>query len=281
MNKAQFRALLIGAFIVVLLFGMFFWLYQKNHHPHQAQQSQQQKTGQHEHRDKPHQDHHKKDQSKHSKKKQEPLWGVDTAGNADDSLYKCVSDHYGKPDFWGRYMKSKGDTSVGLTKDEISFIHKKDGKILLIYKHFSDATGYDKGMSEANDAISFAKDLGVPKGRILFADVEPTYPVDSGFIRGWVKKLSSSQYKAGIYGDFSRDSKLREAYQAAMKKVDQKPILWSFQPRPGITTKKKAPDLHPAAPKSSRASVWQYGINAKQCNIDTDLAQSKIEKYLW
>lgn len=284
MNKAQFRALLIGVFIVILLLGTFIWLYQKNHpHLHEPQQSQQSKSGQHGGRDKPHHNHNKqhKDQNKHSEKKQEPLWGVDTAGHVNDSLYKCVADHYGKPDFWGRYMKSKGDTSEGLTKDEVSFIHKKGGKILLIYNHFNNATGYDKGVSEAKDAISFAKDLGVPKARTLFADIEPTYPVDSGFIRGWVKKLSSSPYKAGIYGDFSKDSKLRKAYQAAIEKVDHKPILWSFQPRAGITLKKEAPYFAPAAPKASKTLIWQYGINAKKCNIDTDLAQSKVKKDLW
>ncbi|HWO96582.1 MAG TPA: hypothetical protein VNM45_09645 [Bacillus sp. (in: firmicutes)] len=39
---------------------------------------------------------------------------------------------------------------------------------------------------EAEKAINYANDLGVPMGVALFADIEPGYPVDSEFIRGWL-----------------------------------------------------------------------------------------------
>lgn len=241
--------------ILALLFAIALW-FQKNHHQpdHPGQKPQ----------------HHGK-----------ILWGVDTASKVTDSLYQCVTDHYGKPRIWGRYMESKGNISTGLTQNEVSFIHEKGGSILLIYNHFTDATGYDNGVSEGKMAISFAKNLGVPKGTALFADIEPTYPVNADFIRGWVKTLSSSSYKVGMYGDFSKNSKLRKANHSAAKHLHHKPILWSDQPRPGITGKPKAPDYHPATPNSSKNLAWQYGIGAKKCNIDTDLARSEIQSYLW
>ncbi|HET7578964.1 MAG TPA: glycoside hydrolase domain-containing protein [Bacillales bacterium] len=253
--KRLWPSIIITLAILALLVAIAL-LYQKNHrqldHPGQKPQ------------------HHRK-----------ILWGVDTASKVTDSLYQCITDHYGKPLIWGRYMESKENISKGLTKKEASFIHKKGGHILLIYNHFTDATGYNNGVSEGKMAISFANDLGVPKGTALFADIEPTYPVDADFIRGWVKTLSPSSYMAGIYGDFSKNSGLRKAYHSAANKLNSQPILWSDQPRPGITGKQKAPDFHPAAPKSSKNLVWQYGIGAKKCNIDTDLARSNIQSYLW
>ncbi|HEU5141422.1 MAG TPA: glycoside hydrolase domain-containing protein, partial [Bacillales bacterium] len=206
----------------------------------------------------------------------------DTASRVTESFYQCVEKNYGKPDVWGRYMETTGDISFGLTKEEISLIHKKGGKIMLLYNHLDSATGFEDGKAEAETAISYAKDLGVPDGTALFADIEPVFPVDADFIRGWIKKMSSSPYKAGFYGDFSEGSNLRKAYDSAKEKIENKPILWSFQPRIGITSKANAPnDFDPAAPKSAKTLAWQYGIGGEKCNIDTNLAVSEILKYLW
>lgn len=260
MNKNRLWPLILCFLVAIALVFTIAWIYHFNHHPSQQPPN-------HGHPQQP--------------KKHKILWGVDTASKVSNSFYQCVDKNYGKPDIWGRYMDSKTNISTGLTKKEASFIHQKGGKILLIFNHFSNATGYHNGVSAAHTAISDAKNLGVPKGTALFADVEPTYSVDASFLTGWAKTLSASPYKAGLYGDFSKGSDLQKAYQSSRKKLDDSPILWTNHPRPGITSAKKAPDFHPATSETSATLAWQYGIGAKKCNIDTDLAQSGILQYLW
>lgn len=257
MPRIQRWSMIIAMLIIATLLVTFIWMYQKNH-----DDSKQPKSPDHD---------------------TTTLWGVDTASKVNNSFYQCVNDNYGKPEILGRYMKDKKGVSKGLTQKEISFIHDHDGKILLIYNHFSNATGKKNGKSAAKQATSFANDLDAPKGVALFADIEPNYPVDADFIQAWTKKLNGSKFEPGIYGEFSKksDSKLRTAYKSPANNIDQKPIVWSSLPRPGITSKDKAPDFNPAAPKSSKSFIWQYGLSAKKCSIDTDLIQSKSTDFLW
>lgn len=258
MNRSQRWPIIVCFLVAIAIAIAIAWIFHYNHQPHQPP------------------DHHPKKPTAHK-----IVWGVDTANRVSNSFYKCVVNHYGSPKIWGRYMDSKANTSTGLTQKEISFIHGKNGKILLIFNHFHKATGYQNGEEAAHSAISKAKKLGAPKGVAIFADVEPTYSVDASFIKGWVKTLSQSPYKAGIYGDFTKNSDLNKAYQAAQNNLHTQPILWSNRPVRGITSAKKAPDFQPSAPKKAKTWVWQYGVNANQCNIDTDLAKSEILKYLW
>ncbi|HEU5138982.1 MAG TPA: glycoside hydrolase domain-containing protein [Bacillales bacterium] len=287
---------IISLFVAFALLFTIGLIYQKHQQPH----SQPPKNGQQDDQNGGNDRHNKQDNRENKDQNQDKnndknknqdqrksensrlLWGVDTASRVTESFYQCVTDHYGKPDVWGRYMETTEDVSLGLTQEEVSLIHKKDGKILLLYNHLDSATGYEDGKAEAETAISFAKELGVPEGTALFADIEPVFPVDADFIRGWIEKMASSPYKAGFYGDFSKGSSLRKAYHSAIEETEHKPVLWSFQPRIGITGKEDAPnDFDPAAPKSAKTLAWQYGVSGEQCNIDTDLAVSKILKYLW
>ena len=212
------------------------------------------------------------------------VWGVDTASNVDQAFLQCIKDNYGEPSVFGRYLETKGDVSMGLTKEEVDLLHQQGIKILPIFNHFTEAVGYDKGVAEAKEAIAYAQRIGIPKGVAIFADIEPTYPVDEAFIKGWVDTLASSPYKPGIYGVFTPDSKLSAAYQAAVskdKKVQEQIILWSSNPDPGVTAKNKAPAFQPGAPKNMNISIWQYGIDGEACNIDTNLIQSTVLNKLW
>ena len=212
------------------------------------------------------------------------VWGVDTASSVDQAFLQCVKKNYGAPTVFGRYLETKGDVSVGLTKEEVVLLHQQGIKILPIFNHFKEAVGYDRGVAEAKEAIAYAQKLGIPKGVAIFADIEPTYPVDEAFIRGWVDTLASSPYKPGIYGVLTPDSKLSTAYQAAASKnknLQTQTILWSSNPDPGVTAKNKAPAFQPGAPKNITISIWQYGIDGKSCNIDTNLIQSTVLDQLW
>jgi hypothetical protein len=212
------------------------------------------------------------------------VWGVDTASSVDQAFLQCVKKNYGAPTVFGRYLETKGDISIGLTKEEVALLHQQGIKILPIFNHFKEAVGYDRGVAEAKEAIAYAQKLGIPKGVAIFADIEPTYPVDEAFIRGWVDTLASSPYKPGIYGVLTPDSKLSAAYQAAASKnknLKTQTILWSSNPDPGVTAKNKAPAFQPGAPKNITISIWQYGIDGKSCNIDTNLIQSTVLDQLW
>ncbi|PKG23883.1 glycoside hydrolase domain-containing protein [Niallia nealsonii] len=135
-------------------------------------------------------------------------------------------------------------------------IHSKDDKILLIYNASQDATVYENGKSEAQKAIDLAKELHVPDGVAIFADIEPTYPVTSAFIEGQYEKMSSSDYKPGIYGIFDGGQSLTEVFNAAadnQNDIKDTTYLWSASPNIGITTQKNAPDSNVDAPKDSLA----------------------------
>jgi hypothetical protein len=215
---------------------------------------------------------------------QQLLWGVDTASPLDQAFLQCVVDNYGKPTVFGRYLETKEGVSAGLTPEEVELLHQQGIKIIPIYNHFSNATTYEGGVQEAQAAIAYAQQIGIPEGKAIFADIEPTYPVDEAFIRGWVDTLLGSPYKPGIYGVFTNDSALTAAYQAAIssnQNVQSQTIIWSSNPDPGVTHQANAPEFQPGAPDNVPVSIWQYGIDGETCNIDTNLVQSNILELLW
>jgi|SRR5690625_152278 len=209
------------------------------------------------------------------------IWGVDSASYTDESLYRCVVEHFGQPKIWGRYLGDIEGVSAGLDTEEVSYLQENDIHILVIYNHFSDATGYDHGVKEAKQAISFAEDLDIPEGVAIFGDIEPDYPVDSAFIEGWYDTLSDSIYEPALYGVFNEDSPLIEAYNTTNQDTQENIVIWTAYPQEKITTQENAPTYHPQGPNNSLLYGWQYAIDAKQCNIDTNLFSDHILDYVW
>jgi hypothetical protein len=212
------------------------------------------------------------------------VWGVDSASKVDQAFLKCVNDHFGKPEVVGRYLETKEGISVGLTTQEVSYLHSQGTKIIPIFNHFTDATSYQNGVAEAKEAIAYSQKIGIPKGVAIFADIEPKYPVDDAFISGWADTMAASPYKPGIYGVFAANNKIVSDYQTAASKntnVKSNTIIWSSNPQPGITNKDSAPSYNPKAPGNMKISIWQYGMDAKTCNIDSDLIQGEILSNLW
>lgn len=212
---------------------------------------------------------------------QEVYWGVDSASYTDENLYQCVIDNFGKPTIWGRYLGDIKDVSAGLDKEEVNFLHENDIHILVIYNHFSVATGYDHGVEEAEKAISFAKELAVPDGVAIFGDIEPNYPVDEDFIDGWYEQMLDSPYVPGLYGVFNEDSDLFGSFDQAKEETKENLILWTAYPQKEITTKENAPQYDPQGPANSNLYGWQYAIDAKTCNIDTNLFADEMIDILW
>lgn len=208
-------------------------------------------------------------------------WGVDSAAYTDEEQYQCVEDQFGKPNIWGRYLGDLEGVSTGLDSDEVEYLHDHDVHILIIYNQFTDATGYDHGVEEAEKAIAFAEDVDVPEGVALFADIEPDYPVDADFIDGWFDTLTSSSYEPGIYGVFDEQQTLVEAYEATQKETQEKTIIWTAAPQEEVTKKDDAPSYSPDGPRDALIYGWQYGIDAEACTIDTNLFTNDLLDYVW
>lgn len=214
----------------------------------------------------------------------EVVWGVDSANLTTSELLACVRENFGDPQIWGRYLGEKEGVSVGLTSEEVELLHSNDIQVLVIWNHFTDATGYENGKNEAQQAIAKAEELGIPEGVAIFADIEPNYPVDSEFIRGWYEVMNQSNYASGIYGIFDAEQALYNAFNEAAsadQEILENTYLWTAAPNVGITPESEAPEYQPDAPKNALVGGWQYGIDAEECNIDTNLFNADITEVLW
>lgn len=214
----------------------------------------------------------------------EIVWGIDSASETTEEFYSCVRENFGDPIIFGRYLGDREGVSRGLTADQVELIHSEGAYILPIYNHFNDATGYDNGVTHAEEAIRMAEELGIPEGVALFANIEPIYPVDAEFILGWYETMEASSYESGVYGLFDPDSDIFAAYNSAAESNEdllENNVIWTSYPNVGITVEDEAPEFAPEAPEGSLAYGWQYGIDAETCNIDTNLFDQEIIPFLW
>jgi hypothetical protein len=214
----------------------------------------------------------------------ETVWGVDSASLTTEDLLACVRENLGDPEVWGRYLGTNKGVSYGLTEDEIDLLHSNEINILVIWNHFTDGTGYENGQNEATEAVETARELGIPEGVALFANVEPIYPIDSEFIQGWHAVVSESEYNSGIYGIFDPSEELYAAFEAAAEEdssIMDTMFVWTAAPNEGITTEENAPEYNPDYPEGALIGGWQYGIDAETCHIDTNIFDGNILKVLW
>ncbi|MFS0823091.1 glycoside hydrolase domain-containing protein [Bacillus sp. 1P02SD] len=226
----------------------------------------------------------KDDKAKPSDNLPEIVWGIDSASETTKDFYACVKENFGDPVVFGRYLGARDGISVGLTAEQVKIIHGEGDFILPIYNHFNDATGYDNGVAHAKEALKLARDIGIPEGVAIFADIEPDYPVDSEFIKGWFDTIVGSNYKSGIYGVFDPEQALFKAYQEAGKSnaaILKQNYIWTAAPSEGVTAESKTPKFNPSAPEGSLAWGWQYGLESKSCNIDTNLFKRELVNVLW
>lgn len=211
------------------------------------------------------------------------VWGVDSAAVVNDTLYKCVLK-LGAPVFWGRYLSRVEGVSEGLTRLEIIFLRSKGIKIVPIYNDFKSATGTQNGQIAARNAIYHAKRLGIPKDVVLFANIEDFFKVDANWLLAWKNTIFPSGYRVGFYSN-SINGDFGKAYCEAVsrdKQVGIQTIIWSSWPRPGTSKRSSAPKFSPSMPNcKSNTWAWQYGRDAKECPVDTNLADIRLLKYLY
>jgi len=212
------------------------------------------------------------------------IWGVDSAGTVDQELFNYVRSQFGLPKYWGRYLSEIPNVSSGLTKEEISFLRDKGIKVLPIYNVIKEAVGYDQAQIGVRNAVYHARRLGFPKETILFANIENSIHVDSLWIRVWVETLIPTGYRPGFYYD-SLHGDFAKAYCQAAKENNEvaiQAILWSVEPETGATSERKAPRFNPAIPNcKANVWVWQYGRDANQYQVDTNLADDRLLNFLF
>lgn len=212
------------------------------------------------------------------------LWGVDSATNVTQDLYDCVLKKYGKPEYWGRYIMGVEGVAEGLTQTEVDLLHNSGTKVLPIYSKFTSATGSREGRTMAQNAVYHARRLSIPLGTIIFANVENFFEVDEDWIVGYVEAMYPTGFKAGFYND-PNEGNFSRAYCQAVSQNDQvanQAVLWSAEPERGATRQRKAPTFAPSMP-DCKANVWgwQYGRDAPDCPIDTNLIDRRLDTMLW
>ncbi|GAA0498293.1 DUF1906 domain-containing protein [Salinibacillus aidingensis] len=212
------------------------------------------------------------------------LWGVDSSTNVTEDLYRCVLNNYGKPDYWGRYLTTVPNASEGLTQEEIELLLNSGTKVMPIYNKFREARGNRQGRVIAQNAAFHARRLGVPKGTVLFANVERFFEVDEAWIRGYVDAMRPTGYRPGFYHD-PETGNFSNAFCSAKtsnSEVSNQSVLWSAEPEAGATGRTEAPAFNPAKPPcDANVWAWQYGRDASACPIDTNLIDERVFQMLW
>lgn len=210
-------------------------------------------------------------------------WGIDSAENVTEDLFQCVIRNFGYPRFWGRYLVRVPGISEGLTIEEISFIRSKGVKLLPIYNSFQTAKGYGQGRTAGNNAVFHARELEIPRGIPLFANVEQFFNIDDEWIQGWTEAIGTSGYISGIYNDPVTGG-FNQAFCNAVREnesVKMLNILWSAQPELEPSGPRNIPNYNPKSPDcGGNVWIWQYSRKVTQCPIDTNIAYSSLVNIL-
>ena len=144
-------------------------------------------------------------------------WGVDTAAPANAAvlhdgvpitLFDLINLRLGMPEFWGRYLFGSAGLGVtALNKTEAQFIFDSSNgacRILLIDNIAASRfnQGFEIGKQDAQVALGRCAALSVPKGVMVYADIEPQFQCSSGWIRGWWEvMLAAGRGRGGLYCD--------------------------------------------------------------------------------
>ncbi|GLV60308.1 hypothetical protein KDH_71280 [Dictyobacter sp. S3.2.2.5] len=215
------------------------------------------------------------------------LWGVDTTSAVNASFLSVVGNNYGTPQFIGRYIDAISFSPI--SSSEASYIHSRGIHILPILSDFGGDTGLSKGVSRANDALSKASSLGIPKGTILVVDIESNSSIDSGYIQGWNDTIAAAGYVVGYYENpLPGSSGFNSAFCSAISadSAVANSTLYASEPSPGRTPASSAPAFGPTGllcngqDRGGHTRIWQYGLQGSgSVNIDTDELQSSVP--LW
>ena len=224
------------------------------------------------------------------------FWGVDSCKSfLDGDLHSHITGILGVPEFWGRYLTDA--VCPPLSSAEVAAAHARHMGILPIYneRDCSNVSGYDTGKAYADEAVAAAHAIGLPLGKGIAIDIEPSGDacpgaanLDTGLIHGWYDGMMDAGYAPIYYGSGLATSEFATQWclaVAAMPQIAERSYLWSFQPSLlGGYKKSNAPGFAPAIPPGCTAYVhaWQYQIGSSSWaapDVDQDEATSDLP--LW
>ncbi len=213
------------------------------------------------------------------------FWGVDSANPANARFANALLYDYvtqlagGVPSFWGRYIGGR----YSLTPMEVSFLHSKGCRILVVYNGTlnnpsSIQGGIAEGTADAQKAVLAAQQLAIPTNVCIFADIETGWPVTADWCRGWAVAVQQSGYRAGFYGNPLQSNAPNfsvpycSAYSSEPALANS--LVFSSEPEPGCSTAGNAPAFAPSTPICNQTGtvVWQYAENCFNGQVDQDLA---------
>ena len=224
------------------------------------------------------------------------LWGVDSCkamtGDPSGELFASVVDHLGTPQFWGRYLTDT--VCPGFSSAEAALAARFHIGIMPIYNDYdcSAVSSYATGHAYSVAAVAAAHKLGIPSGRTLAIDIEPSGAacpgaayVDSGFIDGWYEGVYDAGYVPVFYGNGNIGTEFATAWCAAVQAVPSiatESYLWSFEPSLlGQFNNVSNPNFAPSDTGcAGNAQVWQYVLSAGgNPDVDQDEVLSSVP--LW
>ena len=223
------------------------------------------------------------------------LWGVDSCKSfTENGLYPQIAGILGTPEFWGRYLTDA--VCPPLSAGEVSAAHAMHMGILPIYneRDCSNVSGYDTGRQYAAEAVASARAIGLPNGRGIAIDIEPSGPacpgaafLDTGLIRGWYDGITEAHYAPIYYGNGTAGSEFATQWcytVNALPYIGETSYLWSFQPSLlGGYMKSNAPGFAPNRTGCvGSVHAWQYQIGSSSLaapDVDGDEATSELP--LW
>ncbi|SHK13678.1 protein of unknown function [Anaerocolumna jejuensis DSM 15929] len=200
------------------------------------------------------------------------IFGVDSAERPTtlvsngQTLYDWVTSKAGQaPAFWGRYIGG----SYAITSDEVTFLHNKNCKILLIYNGAtSSSVSSTDGTADGQKAAKAANALNVPSTTAIYADIEQPWKPTSTWIKGFAKTLYNNQFGPGFYAN-TVTGYFNTPYTTAYKEDttyvgNHSSLVWPCQPEPGSSTAAGRPTWNPTPPpclSQSNITFWQYAEN--------------------
>jgi hypothetical protein len=223
------------------------------------------------------------------------LWGVDSCKSfTENGLYPQIAGILGTPEFWGRYLTDA--VCPPLSATEVSAAHAMHMGILPIYneRDCSNVSGYDTGRQYAAEAVGAARAIGLPAGRGIAIDIEPSGPacpgaafLDTGLIHGWYDGITEAHYAPIYYGNGTAGSEFATQWcytVSALPYIGETSYLWSFQPSLlGGYMKSNAPGFAPNRTGCvGYVHAWQYQIGSSSWaapDVDGDEATSELP--LW
>jgi hypothetical protein len=224
-------------------------------------------------------------------------WGVDSVAPFEGNLSaveSCGANGLcGTPKFWGRYLDFVNYPSDSLTGQEVADAHTDGIKILLIDDNWSTATGMQNGTNAANAIINYAKNqfvnksgtIGIPKNKVIVADIEASSAVDAGWIEGWFTAFhQDGTYRPGFYGTTATNSSFSNAFCAAVQAVPAVggSLIWTVQPQAPHGTMAQAPTFAPQAPPcTAQMEAWQYRTSPLQNPDNPNVDEDEIDTALY